>query len=54
MNFFRVLRAVLREVFEEAAYERFCTRENAEVSCDSYATFLRETNQAKEHKVRCC
>jgi hypothetical protein len=54
MKFFRVLRAVLREVFEEAAYERFCAREKTEVSRDSYAVFLRETDQAKQHKVRCC
>jgi hypothetical protein len=55
MKFFRILRAVLREVFEESAYERFCTRENAEVSRKSYANFLREDAEAKSKKVvRCC
>jgi hypothetical protein len=54
MNFFRVVRAVLREVFEETAYERFCAREGSEVNRESYAKFLRETEQARQQKVRCC
>ena len=54
MRFLRVLRAVLREVFEEAAYERFCVREQMRVSPESYALFLQETNQARSHKVQCC
>ena len=54
MKFFGVVRAMLREIFEESAYERFCAREKVAVSRDSYAVFLRETDQVKEHKVRCC
>jgi hypothetical protein len=54
MKFFRVLRAMLREVFEEAAYDRFCARERIEVNQESYAKFLRETDQAQQQKVRCC
>jgi len=54
MKFFRVVRAMLREIFEESAYERFCGREKVAVSRESYAMFLRETDQAKQRKVRCC
>jgi len=54
MKFWRTIRAVLREVFEEAAYERFCAREQIGVSRESYARFLQETDRARQHKVRCC
>ena len=54
MRFFRILRAVLREVFEEAAYERFCEREGGGISRESYTRFLQETDQVRQHKVRCC
>jgi hypothetical protein len=54
VNLFRILRAVLREVFEEAAYERFCVREKSGISRESYARFLRETDQGREPKVKCC
>jgi hypothetical protein len=55
MKFFGLIRAILREVFDESAYERFCVRENAEVSRESYANFLREDGQARSKKVvRCC
>ena len=54
MNFFRVIRAILREIFEESAYERFCAREQIGVSQESYALFLVETDQARQHRARCC
>lgn len=54
MKFFRIIRAVLREVFEESAYERFCAREEISVGRESYARFLQETDRAKQHTVRCC
>jgi hypothetical protein len=54
MKFFRVLRAMLREVFEESAYERFCAREKIVRGRESYAWFLQETDHAKQQKVRCC
>jgi hypothetical protein len=54
MKFFRIIRAVLREVFEESAYERFCAREQIGVGRESYALFLEETDRARQHKVRCC
>ena len=54
MKFFRLLREVLREIFEEAAYERFCAREKVGVSSGSYAEFLRESEKVRQQKVRCC
>ena len=54
MRFLRVLKAMLREVFEEAAYERFCAREGSAVNQESYAKFLREAEQTTQRRVRCC
>lgn len=54
MKFFRIIRAVLREVFEESAYERFCVREKTSIGRESYALFLQETDRARQQKVRCC
>jgi hypothetical protein len=54
MRFFRIVREVLREVFEEAAYERFCVREKIVSGRESYARFLEESDQARQQKVRCC
>jgi hypothetical protein len=54
MKFFGIIRAVLREVFEEAAYERFCAREKIVRGRESYARFLQETDRARQQKVRCC
>ena len=52
MNFLQMLRAVLREIFEESAYERFCRREGVPRSRDSYARFLRQASSRP--KVKCC
>ncbi len=52
MKFFHVLREVLREIFEEAAYERYCQREGVSRGRDSYATFLRQSGS--KPKVKCC
>jgi hypothetical protein len=54
MKFFRVVREMLREIFEESAYERFCTREGVRINRESYADFLTETSRAKHPKVKCC
>ena len=54
MNFFRLLVSALREIFEEAAYERFCIREGVLPDRRSYARFLRELNSRKMSKARCC
>ena len=52
--FFRTLVAALREIFDESAYARFLARTGAATSADSYAEFLRETEQSRARKPRCC
>jgi hypothetical protein len=51
MRFFRLLLEILREIFEEAAFERYCARESVARSREAYARFLREP---KAPRVRCC
>ena len=50
MKFLRLLGAVLREIFEESAYERFCEREGVPRGRESYAQFVK----GRGLKVRCC
>jgi hypothetical protein len=52
MRFFRTIRAILREIFEESAYERFCLRRGVPAGRASYTNFLRETKAGA--KVKCC
>ena len=54
MRFFRLIWAVLREISEEAAYERFCVREGFVASKHSYIRFLRESDQSKKPIIKCC
>jgi hypothetical protein len=54
MKFFRILRAVLREIFEESAYERYCARKGVDRNRVSYARFLRDTESSRGKKIRCC
>ena len=54
MRVLRLLRAVLREIFEEAAYERFCIRGGLGAGRESYARFLDENASSARTKVRCC
>ena len=51
MRFWRILKAALREIFEEAAFDRYCERLQASPSREAYAGFVREE---KAPKVRCC
>lgn len=50
----RLLRATLREIFDEAAYERFLARQAQPSSAGAYAAFRRETETAKARRPRCC
>ena len=54
MTFLRLVRAVLREIFDEAAYERFCRRTGFIVGQQSYAKFLDENASLARSKLRCC
>jgi hypothetical protein len=49
----RILRLMLREIFEEAAYERFCTLHGIPPGRSSYSDFLREKHCGST-KLRCC
>jgi hypothetical protein len=53
MKLLSVLRAMLREIFEESAYERFCVREGLPRGRHSYSRFVRQTS-ASGAKVKCC
>jgi len=50
----RVLLAALREIFDEAAYERFLRRTDVISSKSAYADFLRERESSQARRPRCC
>jgi len=50
MTIIRVLKAMLREIFEESAYERYCAREGIARGRESYAAFVR----GRRVRVKCC
>ncbi len=50
----RILLATLREVFDEAAYERFLRRAKMESSAKAYAAFRAEFEEAKTRRPKCC
>ena len=45
---------LLREVFDENAYQRFLLRAGLEPSREAYGEFLREREAAAERRMRCC
>jgi len=46
--------AILREIFDESAYSRFLARHGL-ISCTSaYAAFLREQENGKARRPKCC
>jgi hypothetical protein len=51
---FATLFAMLREVFDESAYQRFLLREKVAPSVASYAAFLAEYETVKARRPRCC
>ena len=51
---FAAFMAVLREIFEESAYERFLDRRSLTSSPAAYGDFLRETEAANARRPRCC
>ncbi len=50
----QILRAALREIFDEAAYERFLRRTGTISSAKAYDAFRREFEQAKARRPKCC
>jgi hypothetical protein len=53
-SFSKLLLAVLREIFDENAYERFLLRTNGVASVESYRQFMRERESSMAQKPRCC
>jgi hypothetical protein len=53
MKLIRLLHEILREIFEESAYDRFCTKEGVSSGRASYASFLRDRQRGASN-VRCC
>jgi len=54
MKLWRTLTAMLREIFDEAAFHRYCQRECVKPNRESYARFFRDANAREKTKVRCC
>ena len=54
MQALRTLLAMLREIFDESAYSRFLSRRRMLNSAQSYSLFLRETENIRERRPRCC
>ena len=52
--FARTVTEALREIFDEAAYARFLRSEGVENSREAYGRYLRETNETRERRPRCC
>ena len=49
-----VSQAILQEIFDESAYQRFLIRKELQSSSQAYAMFSRENEQAKSRRPRCC
>jgi hypothetical protein len=50
----QIIRAALREIFDETAYDRFLLRTNGSRSVASYRDFMCERDAAMAKKPRCC
>ena len=46
--------AMLREIFDEAAYARFLSRVGLASSSAAYAAFRQEFEEAKVRRPKCC
>ena len=53
MKLLQLIRAMLREIFDESQYERFCCREGLAQGRESYARFLDQRGGIRP-KVKCC
>ena len=54
ITIWQILRNVLREIFDEAAYARFLARRGLASSGGAYAAFRREFEEAKVRRPKCC
>ncbi len=46
--------ATMREIFDEAPYQRFLQRTGMQRSVESYRAFMRERELGMSRKARCC
>ena len=53
-DFIATALAMLREIFDEAAYLRFLQRTGAESSREAYEAFRQEFEEAKLRRPKCC
>jgi len=53
-NAWKIIRAMLREIFDESAYDRFLLRTQSSRSIASYREFAQERDAAMLKKPRCC
>ena len=53
-EFSTIVRATLREIFDEAAYARFLGRKQLASSPAAYAAFREEFEDAKSRRPKCC
>ena len=53
-NILRTLLSALREIFDEAAYQRFLERGSLASSPQAYSEFLREQERISTPRPRCC
>ena len=53
-SFFQIMLAVLREIFDENAYDRYLLRTQSVVSIESYREFQREREASMARRPRCC
>ena len=54
IRFLQLIRAALREIFDEAAYSRFLCRTQSVSSPQAYAAFCREQESVHRCRARCC
>ncbi len=50
----KILLAMLREIFDEAAYSRFLVRTSTPTSPQAYAAFCRERESSQARRPKCC
>jgi hypothetical protein len=50
----QIVLATLREIFDEAAYERFLHRAGMTSSASAYAVFRQELEEDKIRRPKCC
>lgn len=50
----RIVLATLREIFDEAPYERFLRRTQMASSPRAYAAFCREQESGRARRPKCC